>query len=102
MENQLTWSIFLHRLTLLGIQLGRQQYITGKGTFKEQWRLQWDPGYSVEIIERGNLGNTVLEAAANSVLNQAKEATDLKIISDLLEKSIPAELPEAIQVLIIG
>ena len=99
-DTDLERSIFLHRLTLLGIQWGRQQYVTGKGTFKEQWRLQWDPGYSVEIIERGNLGNTVLEAAANSVLNQAKEATDLKVISDLLEKSIPAELPEAIQVLI--
>lgn len=99
-DTDLERSVFLHRLTLLGIQWGRQQHVAGKGTFKEQWRLQWDPGYSVEIIERGNLGNTVLEAAANSVLNQAKEATDLKVISDLLEKSIPAELPEAIQVLI--
>ncbi len=99
-DTDLERSIFLHRLTLLGIQWGRQQHVAGKGTFKEQWRLQWDPGYSVEIIERGNLGNTVLEASANSVLNQAKEATDLKVISDLLEKSIPAELPEAIQMLI--
>jgi len=99
-DTDLERSIFLHRLTLLGIQWGHQQYVAGKGTFKEQWRLQWDPGYSVEIIERGNLGNTVLEAAANSVLNQAKAAKDLKVISDLLEKSIPAELPDAIEVLI--
>lgn len=99
-DTDLQRSVFLHRLTLLGIPWGRQQYVTGKGTFKEQWRLQWDPGYSVEIIERGNLGNTVLEAAANSVLNQAKAAKDLKVIGDLLEKSIPAELPEAIQSLI--
>lgn len=99
-DTDLERSVFLHRLILLGIQWGRQQYVASKGTFKEQWRLQWDPGYSVEIIERGNLGNTVLEAAANSVLNQAEEATDLKVISDLLEKSIPAELPQAIQVLI--
>jgi len=99
-DTDLERSVFLHRLTLLGIEWGRQQYVAGKGTFKEQWRLQWDPGYSVEIIERGNLGNTVLEVAANSVLDQAKEAKDLKVISDLLEKSIPAELPEAIQVLI--
>ncbi|SDE01920.1 hypothetical protein SAMN05216464_103357 [Mucilaginibacter pineti] len=99
-DTDLERSVFLHRITLLGIPWGRQQYVAGKGTFKEQWRLQWDPGYAVEIIERGNLGNTVLEAAVNSVLNQAKVATDLKLISDLLEKSIPAELPEAIQVLI--
>jgi hypothetical protein len=99
-DTDLDRSIFLHRLQLLGINWGRQQYTTGKGTFKEQWRLQWDPGYSVEIIERGNLGNTVSEAAASSVLNQAKEAKELKAIGDLLEKTIPAELPGAIEALI--
>ncbi|NVM62672.1 hypothetical protein FHW88_000948 [Mucilaginibacter sp. SG538B] len=99
-DTDLERSIFLHRLQLLGINWGRQQYTSGKGTFKEQWRLQWDPGYSVEIIERGNLGNTVAEAAANSVLNQAKEAKELKVIGDLLEKTIPAELPGAIEALI--
>lgn len=99
-DTDLDRSIFLHRLQLLGINWGRQQYATGKGTFKEQWRLQWDPGYSVEIIERGNLGNTVSEAASTSVLNQAKEAKELKAIGDLLEKTIPAELPGAIEALI--
>ena len=93
-------SILLHRLNLLGIAWGQQQYVAGKGTFKEQWRLQWDPGFSVEIIERGNLGNTVAEAAGNAVLNQAKSAKDLKVISGLLERSIPAELPGTIEVLI--
>ena len=99
-DTDLERSIFLHRLHLLGIDWGKQQYVSGKGTFKENWRLQWDPAYSVEIIERGNLGNTVEEAAANSVLNQARAASQLKTISDLLEQSIPAELPEAIQTLI--
>lgn len=99
-ETDLQRSVFLHRLTLLGIQWGKPQYVAGKGTFKEQWRLQWDPAFSVEVIERGNLGNTVAEAAANSVLNEAKQATDIKVISDLLEKSMPAELPEAIEILI--
>ena len=99
-DNDLERSVFLHRLLLLGIEWGKQQYTTGKGTFKEQWRLQWDPGYSVEIIERGNLGNTVEEAATNGVLEQAKATGDLKVISNLLEKSIPANLPEAIEILI--
>lgn len=99
-DTDLERSVFLHRLLLLGIEWGKQQHITGKGTFKEQWRLQWDPSYSVEIIERGNLGNTVAEAATNSVLEQAVSAGDLKVIGNLLEKSIPAELPAAIEVLI--
>lgn len=99
-DTDLQRSIFLHRLQVLNINWGSQQHVSGKGTFKEQWRLQWDPGYSIEIIERGSLGNTVPEAAANSVLQQAVKATDLKEISALLQKSIPAELPEAIRVLI--
>ncbi len=99
-DTDLGRSEFLHRLLLLGIGWGRQQFTTGKGTFKEQWRLQWDPGYSVEIIERGNLGNTVEEAATNSVLEEAESARDLKVIGSLLEKSIPANLPDAIEALI--
>jgi len=99
-ETDLQRSILLHRLQLLGIDWGRKQYVSGKGTFKEQWRLQWDPGFSVEIIERGNLGNTVEEAATTSVLNESRSANELKIISSLLERSIPAELPQAIESLI--
>jgi hypothetical protein len=99
-DTDLGRSEFLHRLLLLDIGWGRQQFATGKGTFKEQWRLQWDPGYSVEIIERGNLGNTVEEAATNIVLEQAESAQDLKVIGNLLEKSIPANLPDAIEALI--
>lgn len=99
-EGDLERSVFLHRLRLLGIKWGQQQYVSGKGTFKEQWRLQWDPGFSIEIIERGNLGNTVLSASANSVMQQAGADSDLKKISELLEQSIPAGLPEAIAMLI--
>ncbi len=99
-DTDLERSIFLHRLRLLGINWGKPQYTSGKGTFKEQWRLQWDPGFSVDIVERGNLGNTVAEAAGNSVLNTGRAATDLKTVSRLLEQAIPAELPDAIDELI--
>ena len=44
-DTDLERSVFLHRLSLLGIQWGKQQYVAGKGTFKEQWRLQWDPAF---------------------------------------------------------
>lgn len=99
-DTDLQRSIFLHRLQLLGINWGNQQYVSGKGTFKEQWRLQWDPAFSIEIIERGNLGNTVAEAASGSVFSQLHGATELKQVSNLLERSIPAELPDAIEALI--
>lgn len=99
-ENDLERSIFLHRLQLLGIKWGERSEASGKGTFKEQWRLQWDPAFSIDIIEKGTYGNTTQEAAAKYVIEQANKAESLATVCGLLENCIPAELPGAIDVLI--
>jgi hypothetical protein len=99
-ENDLERSILLHRLELLNIKWGERLAVSGKGTFKEQWRLQWDPELSINIIEKGNWGNTVAEAAEKFVIEKAKEAADLKAVSSLLENTIPAELHQAVEVCI--
>lgn len=99
-ENDLERSIFLHRLRLLGIRWGAQQEVSGKGTFKEMWRLQWEPEFSITIIEKGTWGNTVAEAAGKYVQHQAKEASGLPLVCSLLGEAMPAELPEAVQALI--
>jgi hypothetical protein len=99
-EMDLERSIFLHRLHLLNIKWGEQSQVSGKGTFKEQWRLQWDPAFSIDIIEKGTYGNTVGEASSQYVTEQANKATALSEVCALLEKCIPAELPQAIEVLI--
>jgi len=94
-------SILLHRLQLLGIQWGRQMQVQGKGTFKEQWRLQWDPAFSVDIIEKGGWGNTVEEAASKFIVQKAQEATLLLQVSKMLLDTLPAELHAAVEVLIV-
>ena len=99
-ENDLERSIFLHRLQLLNIRWGETSATTGKGTFKEQWRLQWDPGFSIDIIEKGTYGNTTEEASSKYVIEQADKAGSLSAVCKLLEDCIPAELPAAIEVLI--
>ena len=99
-ENDLERSVFLHRLQLLEIPWGAKSNISGKGTFKEQWRLQWDPAFSVDIIERGSQGNTVEEAATFYISQQALEATELAAVCDLLENALPAEIPKAVEILI--
>jgi hypothetical protein len=99
-ENDLERSVFLHRLQLLDIKWGQKSEVTGRGTFKEQWRLQWDPAFSIDIIEKGTWGNTAEEAANKYVIHRAKEANTLPVVCGLLENSIPAELPEAIESLI--
>ncbi|KAA2241690.1 hypothetical protein F0L74_17600 [Chitinophaga agrisoli] len=99
-ENDLERSIFLHRLQLLGLKWGHKSEVSGKGTFKEQWRLQWDPGFTIDIIEKGTWGNTAAEAAAKYVIHQARETDSLQIVGRLLEATMPAELPQAVEVLI--
>jgi len=99
-DTDLERSIFLHRLRLLGIKWGHRSDIAGKGTFKEQWRLQWDPELSIDVIEKGNQGNTVSEAAANFLVQQARDAATLAAVCELLGNALPAELPRAVEVLI--
>jgi hypothetical protein len=98
-ENDLERSIFLHRLLLLQLGWGQKTTAAGKGTFKEQWRLQWDPALSIDIIEKGSWGNTVAEAAHQYVLHMAQAAT-LVAICALLQDCIPADLPPATEQLI--
>ncbi len=94
-ENDLERSIFLHRLQILDIDWGKKSEVSGKGTFKEQWRLQWRPELSIDIIEKGTWGNTLEEAASAWVSHKCKEADSLQEVSDLLSQVIPAELAEA-------
>lgn len=88
-------SIFLHRLALLGIQMGSKSLVSGKGTFKEQWRLQWDPAFTINIIEKGVWGNTLEEASNAWLIHQCSEETSLLVITELLQQVIPAELTNA-------
>lgn len=99
-DTDLERSIFLHRLLLLQINWGNKQHVGGKGTFKELWRLQWNPSLSIDIIEKGNWGNTTEEAASRFVIQQSKEAEALNTVCALLEQTLPAELHAAVDVLI--
>lgn len=94
-ENDLERSIFLNRLALLGIQWGSKSLVSGKGTFKEQWRLQWDPSFVISIIEKGVWGNTLEEASNAWLIYQCNQETSLKSITNLLQQVIPANLTNA-------
>jgi hypothetical protein len=99
-DTDLERSIFLHRLQLLEIHWGKRSEISGKGTFKEQWRLQWDPAFSIDIIEKGSWGNTVAEATTRFVTHSAENTSTLQQVCKMLESAIPAELPAIVEVLI--
>ncbi len=87
-------SIFFHRIHALGLSWAEKTSARSKGTFKEIWRVSWRPELVLELIDRAPLGNT-LQAAAASKLLQQDESCTLEELSQRLESSLLAELPEA-------
>ncbi|MEW5852948.1 MAG: DUF5682 family protein [Myxococcota bacterium] len=95
--NDLERSHMLHRLELLGITWGEELEVTGKsGTFHEYWRLEWEPELSLAIIEASRFGNTVEDAAAAYVRTHQVTQADLPRLTELLQKSLLASLPDAV------
>ncbi|ERN42262.1 hypothetical protein KR51_00010720 [Rubidibacter lacunae KORDI 51-2] len=89
-------SQLFHRLRLLAIDWGTLQGTRGTGTFKEVWRLQWQPEFALRAIEAGVWGNTVEAAATACSCDRADRAPDLPSLSALLDRVLLATLPSAI------
>ncbi|MFE3144477.1 DUF5682 family protein [Streptomyces scopuliridis] len=89
----------LHRLRLLGIDWGEPAAGRGStGTFRESWRLHWEPELHVRIAEAGVWGTTVLSAATAKAESQALSATALAEVTALAERCLLAALPDALPV----
>ena len=98
--NDLERSHLLHRVGLLGIPWGELQHTSGKkGTFHELWRLQWQPEFVVTLISSGIWGNTIRDAAAAYARDAANKATQLPILTRLLDQVLLADLPDAVSYL---
>jgi len=90
-------SQLLHQLRLLNIEWGKPQRSSQKhSTFHEIWQVQWQVEFVVKLIEANVWGNTVVSAATAFVCDLADKADTLPQLTELLDKVILAELPEAI------
>lgn len=95
--NDLERSHLLHRLRLLGISWGELQQASGKkGTFHELWRLQWQPEFAVSLIEAGIWGNTIQDASAAYARDAADKATELPVLTSLLDQVLLSDLSDAV------
>lgn len=98
-ETDAARSRLLHRLRLLGVDWGERADSRGStGTFREGWRLRWEPELSVRVAEAGVWGTTVQAAATAKAQSQAVSATALVDITALAERCLLAELPDALPV----
>ncbi|MGW1746101.1 DUF5682 family protein [Streptomyces sp. NPDC002092] len=92
-------SRLLHRLRLLGVAWGEPVASRGStGTFRETWRLRWEPELAVRVAEAGVWGTTVLAAATAKAEADAVAAQALADVTGLAERCLLAELPRALPV----
>lgn len=96
-DNDLQKSILLHRLQLLDVDWGDMQQTSGKGTFKEEWTICWDPELTIKLLEKAPWGNTVEAAASNYLQDCVNKCTRLDEITLLVKKALPANLQTAVQ-----
>ncbi|MEU0968827.1 DUF5682 family protein [Streptomyces sp. NPDC005917] len=92
-------SRLLHRLRLLGVGWGEPVQSRGStGTFRETWRLRWEPELSVRVAEAGVWGTTVEGAATARAEADAVHATALADVTALAEHCLLAGLADALPV----
>ncbi|MEU8616808.1 DUF5682 family protein [Streptomyces sp. NPDC048623] len=96
-DNDAARSRLLHRLRLLGVAWGTPVAGRGStGTFRESWRLRWEPELHVQVAEAGVWGTTVEAAATARAESQAAAAGELAAITSLAEHCLLAGLTDAL------
>lgn len=93
--NERERSKLFHRLNLLAIDWAEARETGGLGTFKEGWRLQWQPEFALELVRAARWGNTVEEATVACLRERGADSTLLEL-TELAEAALLAALPEAL------
>ncbi|NJP67656.1 DUF5682 family protein [Streptomyces spiramenti] len=95
-DNDAARSRLLYRLRLLGVPWATPAGGTSTGTFRESWRLAWEPELAVRVAESGIWGTTVESAAAARARADADAADSLAALTTLAELCLLAGLGEAL------
>ena len=96
-EIDLARSQLFHRLNLLHIPWAEDiiSQQRNRGTFRESWRLCWQPEFSINLIEAAIWGNTIASAATEKTINETKKQLQLNTLAELIQKILFADLPAA-------
>lgn len=102
-ESNLTASVVLHRLSLLGLQFGKpfNSGIQVQGSFSEFWQLKWEPEFALELIEAGMWGSTLEEASVRKTRKALSEEATLGVLAALSDQILKADLAPLLPDLIL-
>ena len=91
-------SVLLHRLRALGVPWGSVEEGRGSsGTFRETWRLLWEPELTIRVIEQAAHGTTVQAAATDCLLERAAAVEVLADLVAVLDIALLADLPDVVR-----
>lgn len=95
-------SVLIRRLRLLGLPWGVPLDLEGNplGSFKERWKLKWEPDFAASLIQASTMGSTIEEAASGMVASIASASRRLVELVPLVEDCLNADLEAATQVLV--
>ena len=95
-------SHLLHQLVALGVGWGALEEGRGtSGTFRETWRVAWEPELSVRLVELAGHGTTVEQAATNRLVERATTADGLLELAAALDLALLAHLPLAVGPIVV-
>ncbi|REK76756.1 DUF5682 family protein [Paenibacillus paeoniae] len=88
-------SVFLHRLSALGIRFARKQGVRqSDATWAEHWVLQWSPEAEIETVESTLKGETIELATAYVIHEELVACTDITMAAQMIRRSCECGLPQ--------
>jgi hypothetical protein len=95
-------SHLLHQLRILDVPWGQPtiDQRQAMGTFRELWRLRWNPTFAVALITQSRWGNTIRDAAAARLESEAGETDAVAELAGRMEVAILADLQDAVRALL--
>jgi hypothetical protein len=92
-EAGLAKSQLFHRLNMITVPWGEMLDAgSSRGTFRENWKLRWDPEFSVRLAEALVHGTTIAQAAGNAAIARSRAAAGFEPISAAVKDCLLAGL----------
>lgn len=91
-------SFFLHRLKQAGVHFGEKLIRSqDNATWAEKWQLRWTPETEIEIVEASLNGDTVEDAARNSLNFALASSETLAETASALSAALMCGLPDCVK-----
>ncbi|MFK8267821.1 DUF5682 family protein [Capnocytophaga cynodegmi] len=86
-------SIFLHRLSVLGILFAEKRKTSqDSATWAEKWTLQWSPEVEIQIVEANLKGETIEIATAFHLKELLNESGDISTVASIVRQACECHL----------